>query len=265
MKLVNKILPLIKKFFIFIAKKLSSFFNHYLKSPLIEKRKQFEDNYRLRLDKKMKIASFRTREEFNKIRINMDTINKDLSSKCILISSPSLSDGKTTICVNMAQYLAKFGKKTVIVDCNMRAPKIKEIFNTDSHTLGLGDILTNKTELNKCILPTSAENLYIITAGCVLDDPVGLLGSAKMDSLIKSLIEEFDFVLLDTPSILLVPDTIPLANYVTNIYLIVRHNFTKNHDVISALNTLSLINRPAKGIIYNDAPIEPYDINFIYK
>lgn len=263
-EIFKKIISKLKKFFILIKKNLSSVLNNRIKPFFIQKKEQVQKKYRERIDKKKQILNFQVRESFNKIRINMDTLSIDSKSKCILISSPSLSDGKTTICFYMAHYMAQFGKRTLIIDCNMRAPKMSTIFQTDKKTPGLSNVLANESNLQECIQATDIKNLYILTAGRLAIDPVGLLGSSRMDNLIESVADEFDYVLLDTPSILLVPDTIALAKHIVNIYLVVRHNYTKNQDIISALDALDLINCSAKGIIYNDAPIDKYDSNLVY-
>lgn len=205
-----------------------------------------------------------SKEALSKIRLNIDTIVAGGSNKCIIVTSPRRLEGKTTFCIYIARYLAKMGKKVLLIDCNMRAPRIGEIFGINPNKLGLSDMLTSQHPWQEFVSSTNNQNLFVISAGSCVTDTVGLLSSITMGKMMSSVVEKYDYVLLDTPSILQVPDTVSIAKHDANTFLIVRHQFTRQKDISSALDALDLLDCKIRGIIYNDVPISKWEKKLNY-
>jgi capsular exopolysaccharide synthesis family protein len=242
-------------------KKASGIFHKI--NPLLERLKRLllSDNKRHKKQKDI-LLDIQFNESLNKLRVNIDTVISE--NKCIIFSSPRRLEGKTMLCIKMAKYMSKLGKKTLLIDCNMRNPQIGDIFNIDNKELGLSDVLGSDQPWEKLVFSTNLKNLFIMHSGSTINDPVGLLSSDKMGDIIDNAINWFDYVLIDTPAILLVPDTISLAKHGGNIFLIVRHQFTKQKDIDNALDILNMANCKVKGIICNDMPVSNKEKKYKY-
>jgi tyrosine-protein kinase Etk/Wzc len=148
-------------------------------------------------------------ESFRNIRANLDFISNTPGSKLIAVTSTISGEGKTFVSINLAGILAFAGKKVIIIDADMRKPKIHVGFNV-SNEKGLSNLLINKNTLEECILKSDLENLHFINAGPIPPNPSELLISANMDRLIEKLQQEYDYVLIDNPPIGIVTDSMTL-------------------------------------------------------
>lgn len=148
-------------------------------------------------------------ESFRNIRSNLDFISNKPGSKLIAVTSTISGEGKTFVSINLAGILAFAGKKVIIIDADMRKPKIHVGFNV-SNEKGLSNLLIGKNTLEESILKSDLENLHFITAGPIPPNPSELLLGDAMDKLIKKLQEDYDYVLIDNPPIGIVTDSMTL-------------------------------------------------------
>ncbi|MCX5680903.1 MAG: CpsD/CapB family tyrosine-protein kinase, partial [Candidatus Omnitrophica bacterium] len=151
---------------------------------------------------------------FRRLRTSIIFSNPDLQKKTLLITSPSPSEGKTTIVVNLATVFAQADEKTIIVDADLRNPKLHNVFNVPRNN-GLTEILAYENEdIAKFIHPTQVPNLHLLTCGAVPPNPSELLGSKKIEALIKKLAVIYDRIIFDTPPILAASDAVILSTKV---------------------------------------------------
>lgn len=148
-------------------------------------------------------------ESFRNIRSNLDFISNKPGSKLIAVTSTISGEGKTFVSINLAGILAFTGKKVIIIDADMRKPKIHVGFNV-SNEKGLSNLLIGKNNLEECIFHSELENLHFITAGPVPPNPSELILSNAMTQLIERLQKEYDYVLIDNPPIGIVTDSMTL-------------------------------------------------------
>jgi capsular exopolysaccharide synthesis family protein len=170
-------------------------------------------------------------ESFRMLRTSLDQRELDSPFHSILISGTEMSEGKSTICANLGMAYALIGKKTLIIDCDLRRASQHKRFNCMREP-GLTDYLTSEQENIDSLFfqVTHIDNLFLLSAGKRVKNPNELLGSSKMKQLIKNLEEQFDKVLLDCPPVFL-SDAVQLVQSVDGIVLASRLNYTTRKPI----------------------------------
>ncbi|MFN5628183.1 MAG: GumC family protein, partial [Bacteroidota bacterium] len=135
-------------------------------------------------------------EAFRSIRTNMQFITSESKSKVIAITSTVSGEGKTFIAINLAGIIAFAGKKVIILDLDMRKPKIHAGFNAPN-LRGMSTLLIKKDIVEDCIQKSNLGNLDFITAGPIPPNPAELIISANMDILLEELKKIYDVIILD--------------------------------------------------------------------
>jgi capsular exopolysaccharide synthesis family protein len=157
-------------------------------------------------------------------RIHYSKINNNLNS--ILITSCAPQEGKTTVCVNIAGSFAMINKKTVIVDCDLRKPRVHNLFN-EPRIPGLIDHLFGMATLDEIIKPAKMKNLFFIPSGTIPPNPAEMLESSQMEAFLKELKTIFDIVIIDSPPIIAVTDSEILARMADATILVVSADTTE--------------------------------------
>jgi succinoglycan biosynthesis transport protein ExoP len=165
-------------------------------------------------------------ESFRTLRTALDYTRIESPLKSIIVSGAAMSEGKSTVCANLGMAFAIIGKKTLIIDCDLRRASQHKVFNC-SRQNGLTDHLfsPHHTIDDVYIKPTHIDNLFVITAGKKVPNPNELLGSPKMLKLLKDLEGRFDKILIDSPPLFL-SDAALLARSVDGILLTARMQYT---------------------------------------
>jgi capsular exopolysaccharide synthesis family protein len=171
-------------------------------------------------------------ESFRTLRTHLDYLSHDQPSQSILVSGSMAKEGKTSVCANLGLAFALAGRKTLIVDCDLQHASQHEVFNC-AREEGVTDYLLSSEKFleSRYIQQTPHDNLYVLSAGSEVSNPGELLGSVKMEALLKSLSGQFDRVLLDAPSLFL-SDSVRLAQLVDTILLVSRLGHTCRKPVI---------------------------------
>jgi tyrosine-protein kinase Etk/Wzc len=204
-------------------------------------------------------------EAFRTIRTNLGFIDNSPGSKIISITSTISGEGKTFVAINIAGILAFTGKKVVIIDLDMRKPKIHKGFGV-SNNIGMSTILTETTEIDECFNNSPMENLRFITAGPSPPNPSELIMSKKLDDVIVYLKTMFDYIVIDNAPIGLVTDgiaTIQRADYPIYVF---RAAYSKKMftQILDKLKNESKIKNLA--VVLNDVDISRkiYSYNYGY-
>ena len=165
-------------------------------------------------------------ESLRAIRSNLQFIKNVPHSKVIAISSTVSGEGKTFVAINLAGIIAFNNKKVIVLDFDLRKPKIHIGFNTDNDK-GISTVLLSIDDSDSCIRQSNIPNLHFITAGPVPINPSELILSENTDKLIEYLKTKYDYIILDTPPIGLVSDAMkPLQKADFPIY-VVKANYSK--------------------------------------
>ena len=180
-------------------------------------------------------------------------------SKVILLTSSQPQDGKSFISFNLSASIASVGFKTVLLDCDLRRPVLHQKFQVENDR-GLSNYMIRKAGTNDIIIQTSTENLSFIPAGPILSNPSELIGAGALDELIEDLKKEFDYVIIDTPPLGLVADSIQLMKYASQILVVSRLNSTKKEVLANAIDTLDSNGITNYEVVINDQNLDksPY-------
>ncbi|WP_264566669.1 polysaccharide biosynthesis tyrosine autokinase [Flavobacterium sp. N3904] len=190
-------------------------------------------------------------ESFRAIRSSLQFLykkNNVAGAKTLMITSSVSGEGKTFCSINIATVFALSEKKTVIVGLDLRKPKLFEEFNL-TNQVGVVNYLIKQKKLEEIVNHTSVPFLDVILSGPVPPNPSELILSDGMRELIEELKEKYDYIILDTPPVGLVADSLELVQYSDVTLYIVRQNFTKK-GMITLLN-----NRVNRGELHNTSII----------
>ncbi|MBN1853479.1 MAG: polysaccharide biosynthesis tyrosine autokinase [Pirellulales bacterium] len=169
----------------------------------------------------------------------------------IQVTSPNPSDGKTTMIVNLAVSIAQSGKKVLLLDADLRKPRIESIFGI-KQKMGLSTVLVGQTELSDAICRTGIEGLSILPCGPLPPNPSELLTLANFENLLEIMKREYDIVLIDSPPVLAVSDPSVIAPRVDGVLLVVRITKNGRPDVVRARGILSDLGANILGVIVNE-------------
>jgi capsular exopolysaccharide synthesis family protein len=170
--------------------------------------------------------------------------------KVIQVTSPVPGDGKSTISSNLAVSIAQSGRRVCLVDCDFRRPRVAKIFGIPSDT-GLVQVITEKANLDEAIQKSSVENLDILTCGRRPGNPAELLSSERFKDAILQLRERYDFVILDTPPVLVVSDPATVAAVSDGVVLTIRLRRNLKPLAIRASQMLHAMNANMIGVVVN--------------
>ncbi len=183
-----------------------------------------------------------TSEAFRSIRTNVEFMIPGLSKKVISVSSTVSGEGKTFVALNLAGVIAMSGQKVIVIDLDLRRPKIHKNFNLESLSKGVSTILINKHTLDDCIEKTENENLDYVPAGPIPPNPSELLLNSSFEQLIDQLKEKYSTIILDTPPIGLVTDAIIAMKKADLKLFVVRTEYTHT-SFLRTINRLTEVNK----------------------
>ena len=194
-------------------------------------------------------------EEIRTISTNILFSIPNNMSKAVLITSAAAEEGKTLLSVNLAIVLARAGKKVLLIDTDMRNPKIHSVFNV-KRTPGLSDFLTQEVDLSSVFWRTSTKGLYGISAGTSTPNPVELLMSQRMATFIKNMRENFDFIVFDATPVMMLSDPLTLASLVDGVVVVIRSGITPRPTIKKAVQQLERVNARVIGAVLNDHDVK---------
>lgn len=172
--------------------------------------------------------------------------------KILQVTSPLPGDGKSTIAGNLACSIAQSGKKTLLVDCDLRRPQITDNFDATENQ-GLTDILSGKCEHFEAIHNTPLATLKLMPSGPIPANPAEALTLPEMGELLGLLRDEFDYIILDTPPLLVVTDPSILASMVDGVVLALKIRRKSKPNTKEAAGILRTVGAKLLGIVINNS------------
>jgi succinoglycan biosynthesis transport protein ExoP len=197
-------------------------------------------------------------EAFRTLRTNLQFLEVESGSKSFVITSSIPSEGKTTTAANLAIALADSGAQVVLIDADLRRPKIASYMGLEG-AVGLTDVLIARAELADALQPWGRSNLVVLPAGTIPPNPSELLGSRTMGALIRTLESEFDVVLLDLPPLLPVTDAALVSKLTTGALLVVAAGRTHKGEFAGAISALENVGASVAGVIMTMLPAKGPD------
>ncbi len=190
-------------------------------------------------------------ESFRSLRTSLQFFHKDNKKHNFLVTSTYSGDGKSFLSINLAIAYSYFGKRTLLLEFDLRNPKIANYLNLDN-SRGLSSYLINDASLEDIIQNTDIKNLDIITSGELPPNPVELMASENTRNLMEILHSIYDYIIIDSPPIGVVTDSYLLMNYSDINIFAVRLNHTNKKLFASIMNDIEQKEIQNFGIVIND-------------
>ena len=174
--------------------------------------------------------------------------------KSILVTGAIPGEGKTTTASNLAVSLARDGKSVVLIDADLRKPALHSVFQLDN-SKGLSSVIMGDSSIEDVLSATDIENLKVISSGPLPPEPTVLLRSQRMRALLESISNHADVVMLDSPPVLSVTDSIVTAALVDSIILVLDAQRARRDAVKQAAQMLQQTGTPIVGAVFNKVSV----------
>ncbi len=191
-------------------------------------------------------------EAFRVLCTNIQFLEVDRPSKVITITSPLPGDGKSTTAVNIAITMAQSGVRTVLVEADLRRPRIADYLRLEP-AVGLTTVLRGQLDVDAALQPWGSNGLHVITSGAIPPNPAELLQSKAMAGVLADLNERFDMVIIDAPPLLPVTDAAVLASVADGAILVARHGATTKDGAAQSKQRLIAVDATLFGTVLNFA------------
>lgn len=202
-------------------------------------------------------------EAMRSVRTNLSFMAVESPLQLLLVTSSSPLEGKSTIAISLATTFAQAGRKVVLVDNDLRKPRLHSALGLDS-THGVTSVLTGASSLDAALQPVGVEGLVALASGPVPMNPTELMMSPRYDELLSELRERFDVIILDTPPVLPVTDSVLLSQKVDGLVLVVRGGRTKKSALRATRDQLDAVSAPIAGVVLNDVDVTSRKKGYYY-
>jgi capsular exopolysaccharide synthesis family protein len=200
------------------------------------------------------LGSFAPRTEaFRVLRTNLQFLDLDHQPRCLVISSALQGEGKTMTSTNLAIALAQTGRRTLLIDGDLRRPRVAGQLGLDA-AVGLTTVLVGNTDVKDAIQVHEPSGLHFLASGAKPPNPTEILQSRVTHDLIRELCEGYDMVIIDAPPLLPVADASVLSTIADGMILVVQHGKTSRDAVKDAITRLEQVGGRLFGIAVNMIP-----------
>jgi polysaccharide biosynthesis transport protein len=205
-------------------------------------------------------------EAFKTVRTNVLFSSAEEGLRSLVVTSAGPGEGKSIVAGNLAIALAQAGQRVLLIDADMRRPRVHEIFGNNQEP-GLSNVLTGNAKASEAIRKSTVHGLWLLTSGHIPPNPAELLGSRRYLDFISSLEDHFDWAILDTPPVLVVADSSIAANHASGVVFVVASDKTNRHAAREALEQLEASNAHVVGSILNRVDLikHPYYYSAYYR
>ncbi|WP_236011662.1 CpsD/CapB family tyrosine-protein kinase [Alicyclobacillus fructus] len=202
-------------------------------------------------------------EEYRTLRTNIQFASVVHETRTILVTSSAPGEGKSTTACNLAVVSAQSEKRVLLVDADLRRPNIHRRFQvTNIH--GLTSLLIRERSLDDCILASGVERLSILPCGPLPPNPSELASSRAMVDLMHELRERFDLVVIDSPPVLSVSDTLALSRAADGVLFVIDSQKSHRNHVKRAVQTLQQVDAHLLGVVLNRVKRSRTDAYYYY-
>lgn len=193
-------------------------------------------------------------EAYRILRTNIEFNRKNAEDNSITVVSGGAGEGKSTTLVNLAYVCAQGGYTTLMIDADLRRPRLHTFFDINN-SVGLTNYLTTDLELEDVILQTPVDNLYFLPSGILPADAAGILNSRRMSELLQDVKQRFDLVLVDSPPILGVSDAAVLASEVDLTMIVVQHRKLPRNMLMRVKQAVENVGGTVIGVVLNNVDV----------
>ncbi|MBQ3046350.1 MAG: CpsD/CapB family tyrosine-protein kinase [Clostridia bacterium] len=197
---------------------------------------------------------FTATEQYKLLRANLSfTLPEDKECPIVGVTSAMRGEGKSTTAVNLSYVLAESGKKVLLIDGDLRIPSIAKKMRIDGN-VGLTDLLRGgETVQMSNFKSLYYNNWYIMPSGPLPPNPSELLGSRRMENVLKTLSSNFDYIILDLPPVNIVSDALTVSKYIDGMIVVVREDYTEKKELETCFRQLKLSDVNVLGCVINES------------
>jgi polysaccharide biosynthesis transport protein len=188
-------------------------------------------------------------EAFRSLRANLEFVDIDQPVKTLVVTSSTLSEGKTTIATNLAIVMSQLGRKVILIDADLRRPRVHKALNI-SNVMGLSDVLRKHATVQEVGQSWGNSNLIVITSGSLPPNPAEVLSSDRMSQVMNELKEIADMIIIDSPPSILA-DASVLAARADGVLLVVQSNKTQMNAAMGMIEQFKLVGARVIGVALN--------------
>lgn len=192
-------------------------------------------------------------EAYRSLRTNLLYAVVDKPLKVVLLTSPSSSEGKSTTCANLGGVLAQAGNETLLIDADLRRPSLHKFFGVRNFR-GVMNVLTGENELSD-VLVEPFPGLKVAPSGQIPSNPSEILGSNRFAGLVEEAKKGFDYVIIDSPPVGLVPDPLILATQADAVLLVLDAQGTRKDSLRKAIRSLESVGASVLGTVVNNLEV----------
>lgn len=196
-------------------------------------------------------------ESYRQLRTSLLLSSAGHAPRTILFTSSQPAEGKTTTSVNTAISLAQTGSAVLIIDADLRRPRVHKIFGLKNNA-GLSNFLTSEEDLAS-LIQVAMPNLYVLPVGPLPPNPAELLGSGRMKQVIETLAANFDYVIVDSPPVSSFADSLILSSMVEGVIIVVKGGATPRELAQRAKAHLQSVGARILGVVVNQIKLQPHD------
>lgn len=183
-------------------------------------------------------------------------------TKVMAVTSSIPDEGKTVVSVQLAAQFASLGKRVLLVDCDLRKPKIKRMLGVKGSVTGLSECLSSQADFS--IYSTNVEHLYVLLSGKIPPNSSELLSNGKLEKMLKVLKERFDYIIIDTPPAVGAVDIQIVGSMVDGVLLVIRSSYVKMSVVRNVVKQFERNNIRIIGAILNGVKKTDKDYYYYY-
>jgi capsular exopolysaccharide synthesis family protein len=196
-------------------------------------------------------------EAIKAVRTSVIFSSADEGSRTIVVTSTAPAEGKTSVASNLACALAQTEQKTLLIDGDMRRPRLHDIFGRPQEP-GLSNVLVGTARLRDAIRTTNVGYLQVMPAGHLPPNPAELLGSNRYIELIAQLQQDYDWIVIDAPPVMAVTDAAVISHTATGVMFVVGAEMTPRRNAIEAVDQLTAARAKFVGVVLNRVNIEKH-------
>lgn len=192
-------------------------------------------------------------ESIRQVRTGLSFASVDRKVHSMAVTSANQSEGKTTIATSLAQVFAQSGRRTLIIDADLRRPAVSEELGIDE-SVGLSELLSGQVSVTQAIRPTDNPELFVLPAGRTPPNPSEMLGSAAFRTLVEEMTHDH-FVIIDAPPLLPVTDAALVSVVVDGVVFVAAAGKTRKPEIAAARRILEQVHARTLGLVLNMVPL----------
>lgn len=209
---------------------------------------------------------FAVQEAYKTLRTNVIFSSPDQEKKVILITSSLRGETKSTTSINLAIAFAQNQSKVLLIDCDLRLPAVAKYLGLPQSP-GLTDLMMG-LHTDEHIVQVLENGLHVLPSGTIPPNPTEMLGSRKMEHLLEQLSERYDYIIMDTPPLGIMPDAIILSKYASDVILVARQDMAEKTELDAVVKKLEMAKAKILGFVFTCAaedkrrPYKKYDYRY---